>query len=315
MQRALVLTSACVFFINGFAVADGPALNGPDSSLRARSKPGSGNSSAVRPASRLTPAGRKKRSDGGHRQEIQRTARTSRPRDAAAESRKQKAAAGHRKDLRRSSVDDDARSSSPDNRRKRGSQKAEQKKAGRSRTADSAATGNRRQAPGQSGKRKPKPLTPAARTPKPATRGNRKAADADRKNTGATPVREAELPLIVPQAVRAPSYASVRSTIPFSRSEWAADPSYRHNGTMELILGQLRDLVVYQSPPGVQQGPGMPSASGITINNAGGYPGYYGFGGIPFGFNPGTNGAAQSRAIINSFQTHGFIGRGAPVLP
>jgi len=84
---------------------------------------------------------------------------------------------------------------------------------------------------------------------------------------------------------------------------------------MELILGQLRDLVVYQSPPGAQQGPGLSPGSGITINNGGGYPGYYGFGGIPFGFNPGTNGAAQSRAIINSFQTHGFIGRGAPVLP
>lgn len=122
-----------------------------------------------------------------------------------------------------------------------------------------------------------------------------------------------DLPIIVPRAVRVPSYAAVRATIPFSRSEWEADPTYRHNGTMELMLGQLRDMVVYRYPP--MSGPG--GGSGVTINNGGGRqnpPFYNGFG-FPFGFNPGLNGAIQSRAIINGLQTQGFIGRGAPILP
>jgi len=122
-----------------------------------------------------------------------------------------------------------------------------------------------------------------------------------------------DLPIIVPRAVRVPSYAAVRATIPFSRSEWEADPTYRHNGTMELMLGQLRDMVVYRYPP--MSGPG--GGSGVTINNGGGnqYPPFFNGFGFPFGFNPGLNGAIQSRAIINGLQTQGFIGRGAPILP
>lgn len=122
-----------------------------------------------------------------------------------------------------------------------------------------------------------------------------------------------DLPIIVPQAVRVPSYAAVRSTIPFSRSEWEADPSYRHNGTMELLLGQLRDMVVYRSPPVA----GPAAGPGVTINNGGGrqFPGFFNGFGNPFGFNPGLNGAIQSRAIINALQTQGFIGRMPPTLP
>lgn len=144
-----------------------------------------------------------------------------------------------------------------------------------------------------------------------------------RKNKGSKPASNKsdvkksdesdDLPIIVPRAVRVPSYAAVRATIPFSRSEWEADPTYRHNGTMELLLGQLRDMVVYRYPP--MAGPN--GGAGVTINNGGGSqsPGFFNGFGIPFGFNPGLNGAIQSRAIINSLQTQGFIGKAAPILP
>jgi hypothetical protein len=161
---------------------------------------------------------------------------------------------------------------------------------------------------------KPSPAKKPKRPGKPAGKTKPDAQQApakDAKNDASS-----DLPVIVPMAVRVPSYAAVRATIPFSRSEWEADPSYRHNATMELMLGQLRDMVVYRYPP--MAGP-MTRGSGVTINNGGGsqFPnyGFGGFGGVPFGFNPGLNGVIQSRGIINSFQTQGFIGRGAPVLP
>lgn len=140
-----------------------------------------------------------------------------------------------------------------------------------------------------------------------------KAARQDSGNADGKTDESDDLPIIVPRAVRVPSYAAVRATIPFSRSEWEADPTYRHNGTMELMLGQLRDMVVYRYPPMSAPGAG----SGVTINNGGGnqYPPFYNGFGFPFGFNPGLNGAIQSRAIINGLQTQGFIGRGAPILP
>jgi hypothetical protein len=160
---------------------------------------------------------------------------------------------------------------------------------------------------------KPAPSKKPKSSDKPKSKKKPDAQKAPAKN--AKKDSSSDLPIIVPMAVRVPSYAAVRATIPFSRSEWEADPSYRHNGTMELMLGQLRDMVVYRYPMAGPMAPG----SGVTINNGGGsqFPnyGFGGFGGVPFGFNPGLNGVIQSRGIINSFQTQGFIGRGAPVLP
>ena len=153
-------------------------------------------------------------------------------------------------------------------------------------------------------------------TQKRKTKGKSRRDDASKADSSKDADKAGEsndLPIIVPRAVRVPSYAAVRATIPFSRSEWEADPTYRHNGTMELMLGQLRDMVVYRYPP--MSGPG--GGAGVTINNGGGnrYPPFFNGFGFPFGFNPGLNGAIQSRAIINGLQTQGFIGRGAPVLP
>ncbi len=38
-------------------------------------------------------------------------------------------------------------------------------------------------------------------------------------------------------------YREIYNTIPFSRTEYDANPSYRHDATMELLLGQLRTTV------------------------------------------------------------------------
>jgi hypothetical protein len=48
------------------------------------------------------------------------------------------------------------------------------------------------------------------------------------------------LPAIIPQSVWSPRYSEVYRSIPFSRAEYDADPTYRHNATMELLLKQLR---------------------------------------------------------------------------
>lgn len=43
-------------------------------------------------------------------------------------------------------------------------------------------------------------------------------------------------------------YALVYASIPFLRSEYVANPSYRHEATMEILFGQLRPTVVEKHP-------------------------------------------------------------------
>jgi len=40
------------------------------------------------------------------------------------------------------------------------------------------------------------------------------------------------------------SYIEVYNSIPFRRSEYAANPNYRHEATIELLLGQIRPKTV-----------------------------------------------------------------------
>ncbi|QDT63523.1 hypothetical protein V22_07450 [Calycomorphotria hydatis] len=40
-------------------------------------------------------------------------------------------------------------------------------------------------------------------------------------------------------------YDTVYRSIPFRRSEYLADPGYRHEATMEILLGQLRPKVIH----------------------------------------------------------------------
>ncbi len=48
------------------------------------------------------------------------------------------------------------------------------------------------------------------------------------------------LPSVIPQPAWSPRYSEIYRSIPFSRAEYDADPTYRHNATMELLLKQLR---------------------------------------------------------------------------
>lgn len=46
-----------------------------------------------------------------------------------------------------------------------------------------------------------------------------------------------------------PSYAEVYASIPFIRTEYLANPSYRHEATMEILFGQLRPTVINKTAP------------------------------------------------------------------
>ncbi len=52
------------------------------------------------------------------------------------------------------------------------------------------------------------------------------------------------LPVIVPQPVHRPGYWEVYSSIPFLRSEYRANPSYRHDATLELLFGKMRPMSI-----------------------------------------------------------------------
>lgn len=69
-------------------------------------------------------------------------------------------------------------------------------------------------------------------------------------------VDQDDSPMIIPASPIAPpvtdarpsvlSYRSVYNSIPFSRAEYDANPSYRHDSTMEFLFGQLRPTVIHR---------------------------------------------------------------------
>ena len=96
------------------------------------------------------------------------------------------------------------------------------------------------------------------------------------------PLPADQLPKIVPRTVRTPSYLDVYNSIPFSRATYNADPMYRHNGTMELLIGELRPQTTYQSPARPMSP--MPSSYNVPRSYRGGRPGfnYFVIPGAPF---------------------------------
>ena len=48
----------------------------------------------------------------------------------------------------------------------------------------------------------------------------------------------------MPVGITPASYSEVYNSIPFRRSEYLANPSYRHEATVELLLGQIRPKTV-----------------------------------------------------------------------
>jgi len=54
------------------------------------------------------------------------------------------------------------------------------------------------------------------------------------------------------------TYAEAYASVPFSRSEYEANPSYRHDAAMELMFGQLRPMtVIRQTIPYFSRYPDM----------------------------------------------------------
>ncbi len=45
----------------------------------------------------------------------------------------------------------------------------------------------------------------------------------------------------------ASTYEAIYRSIPFSRAEYLANPSYRHEATMEMMMGQLRPTVIHKT--------------------------------------------------------------------
>ena len=43
------------------------------------------------------------------------------------------------------------------------------------------------------------------------------------------------------------TYAEVYDSIPYHRSEGLANPSYRHDATMEILFGELRDMTIVRN--------------------------------------------------------------------
>ena len=51
-----------------------------------------------------------------------------------------------------------------------------------------------------------------------------------------------------PRVVNPDAYREIYNAIPFNRTEYRANPDYRHEATMEMLFGQLRPKVVVRMP-------------------------------------------------------------------
>ncbi len=60
----------------------------------------------------------------------------------------------------------------------------------------------------------------------------------------ATGVVPADAVAAMPAGINKASYIEVYNSIPFRRSEYLANPSYRHDATIELMLGQIRPKTI-----------------------------------------------------------------------
>ena len=66
------------------------------------------------------------------------------------------------------------------------------------------------------------------------------AAKAETSPAPANAVVPADAEAAMPAGITPASYIEVYNSIPFRRSEYAANPNYRHEATIELLLGQIR---------------------------------------------------------------------------
>ncbi|MBI1347306.1 hypothetical protein GC163_13585 [bacterium] len=96
-----------------------------------------------------------------------------------------------------------------------------------------------------------------------------------------------------PAVAHAGRYAEIYASIPFSRTEYDINPSYRHDATMELLLGQPRPR------PPVQQ-----TSVNVDVSSGGGWgwPYYrtpYGYGWPRFHSNFYPSGISGTRVFVS----------------
>jgi hypothetical protein len=66
------------------------------------------------------------------------------------------------------------------------------------------------------------------------------------------------LPTVTPApAVDPAAYWCVYRTIPFIRTEYLANPAYRHEATMEFLFGQLRPTVIHKTQASLPAPPAL----------------------------------------------------------
>jgi hypothetical protein len=101
---------------------------------------------------------------------------------------------------------------------------------------------------------------------------------------------EGDLPVVIPRtnpnpAAMAGMYTQVYNQIPFSRAEYAANPSYRHDATMEFLFGKMRPTVIHRGSTARRNAPAMPAYYPAAYSpygfNSFYYPFYYSYGGYP----------------------------------
>ena len=91
----------------------------------------------------------------------------------------------------------------------------------------------------------PGPAIGPSPVPKAQTVGQQGKADAKPASVESTSgVVIAGAESTVPIEITPAAYAEVYNSIPFRRSEYLANPSYRHEATIEVLLGQIRPKTV-----------------------------------------------------------------------
>ncbi|MGH7201758.1 MAG: hypothetical protein ACREJB_14210 [Planctomycetaceae bacterium] len=93
----------------------------------------------------------------------------------------------------------------------------------------------------------PSPMPPVPPEDVPAEQPPAETGDAA---PGAGDYLPAGLPQFDPVQVRQ-AYMAVYFGIPFLRTEYEANPAYRHEATMEILFGHLRPTVIHKTQPGV----------------------------------------------------------------
>lgn len=101
------------------------------------------------------------------------------------------------------------------------------------------AARRKQQVSGEAGRKKTAKSMPSA-APNDRRQMRPEKKKSGKSTSSAASASTLPLPQILPQPVRLPRYIDIYRSIPFSRTQYDADPLYRHQAAMELLLGRMR---------------------------------------------------------------------------